>query len=61
MPLLALWGGAGIASSASSPLDTWRRWATNVSGHAIDSGHFLAEENPQATAEALLKFFLEQD
>lgn len=61
VPLLALWGGAGIASSASSPLDTWRRWATNVSGHAIDSGHFLAEENPQATADALLKFFLEQD
>ena len=60
VPLLALWGGAGIASSASSPLDTWRKWATRVSGQAIDSGHFLAEENPQATADALLKFLLEK-
>jgi haloacetate dehalogenase len=57
-PLLALWGGAGIAASASTPLETWHKWATNVSGAPIDSGHFLCEENPDATAAALLKFFL---
>lgn len=58
-PLLALWGGAGIAAAASSPLETWRKWATNVTGEAIDSGHFLAEENPEATLASLLKFFAE--
>jgi haloacetate dehalogenase len=58
-PLLALWGGTGIAASAATPLDTWRRWATNVSGAPIDAGHFLCEENPQATAAALLAFFSE--
>jgi hypothetical protein len=26
-------------------------------GFAIDSGHYLAEENPAATAQALLEFF----
>jgi pimeloyl-ACP methyl ester carboxylesterase len=26
-------------------------------GFAIDSGHYLAEENPDATARALLEFF----
>ncbi|MBY0380860.1 MAG: alpha/beta hydrolase [Xanthobacteraceae bacterium] len=57
VPMLALWGGTGIASSANSPLDTWRKWATRVSGQPIDSGHFLMEENPTATAEALLGFF----
>lgn len=57
-PLLALWGGAGIAASAATPLDTWRRWATNVSGAAIESsGHFLCEEQPETTAAALLAFF----
>lgn len=56
-PLLTLWGGAGVAASASSVLDAWRRWATDVQGHAVDAGHFLAEEAPDATADALLKFF----
>ena len=34
IPMLALWGDAGIASAAATPLDTWRKWATNVSGRA---------------------------
>ncbi len=54
-PLLALWGAAGIPSQ-SGPLDIWREWATDVSGQPIDSGHFVCEENPAATADALLTF-----
>jgi haloacetate dehalogenase len=56
-PMLALWGDAGIPDETSAPLATWQRWATNVQGRAIDSGHFLAEENPNETAKALLEFF----
>ena len=58
IPVLALWGDAGIARSAATPLDTWKMWATNVSGAPIDSGHFLTEENPEATARALREFFV---
>jgi haloacetate dehalogenase len=58
IPMLALWGDAGIASAAATPLDTWKTWATNVTGSPVDSGHFLAEENPQATAKLLREFFL---
>jgi haloacetate dehalogenase len=56
-PLLALWGAAGIPSETSGPLGIWREWATQVSGKAVDSGHFVAEENPDATAAALIEFF----
>jgi haloacetate dehalogenase len=56
-PLLALWGSAGIPSETSEPLKIWREWAVNVTGKPIDSGHFLTEENPHATATALLDFF----
>jgi haloacetate dehalogenase len=56
-PLLALWGSAGIPSETGGPLKIWREWATNVIGQPIDSGHFLTEENPDATAKALLEFF----
>ena len=58
IPMLALWGDAGIASAAATPLDTWKKWATNVSGAPVDAGHFLTEENPDATAKALQEFFL---
>lgn len=56
-PLLALWGETGIPSETKSPLDTWREWATDVRGSAVACGHYLPEENPDATAAALLAFF----
>ncbi|GAC1501159.1 MAG: alpha/beta hydrolase [Bradyrhizobium sp.] len=61
VPMLALWGDAGIASAAATPLETWKKWASNVSGAPIDSGHFLTEENPDATAIALRAFFTAGD
>lgn len=55
-PLLALWGDGGIPSQSVDMLQAWRPWRADVTGHAIDAGHFLAEENPQATLDALLPF-----
>ncbi len=57
-PMLALWGAAGgIPAETEGPLATWREWATDLHGFAIDSGHYLAEEAPEETAEALIEFF----
>ncbi len=56
-PMLALWGAGGIPAETAGPLATWREWATNVRGFAIDCGHYLAEEAPAETAKALLEFF----
>ena len=55
-PFGVFWGDSGIPD-ASGPLAIWRDWAKDVSGHALDSGHFMPEENPQATTAALLNFF----
>lgn len=57
MPLLALWGDRGIAASVDDPLAVWRSWSSTVAGAGLPSGHFLPEEAPDATCEALLKFF----
>ena len=57
IPMLALWGDAGIATAAATPLDTWKDWTTNVTGSPVDSGHFLTEENPDVTARLLKEFF----
>jgi haloacetate dehalogenase len=56
VPLCVLWGAQGIPAAGSSPLDIWRRWASDVQGQAIDCGHFLPEENPKDTLAALLDF-----
>lgn len=57
VPMLALWGDAGIPASGISPLDVWREFARDVQGMSVPSGHFVPEENPAACAESLLKFF----
>jgi haloacetate dehalogenase len=57
-PLLAIWGAAGgIPAETEGPLATWREWASDVRGFPIDCGHYLAEEAPAATANALIEFF----
>ena len=52
-PVLALWSAHDIAGRFFDPLAVWRRWAADVHGHALDCGHFLMEEAPDAVALAL--------
>jgi haloacetate dehalogenase len=55
-PLLALWGGKGVVARCFDVLAEWRAVASDVRGHALDCGHYLAEEEPQALLEAVLPF-----
>jgi haloacetate dehalogenase len=61
-PTLVLTGDAGIPAhhggtvETKNPLATWREWCEDVRGGAIDSGHFIPEENPQALLAQLLPF-----
>ena len=52
-PLHVLWGSTFVRGDLVAP---WRDWADDVSGQALDAGHFLAEERPQETAAELLGF-----
>jgi haloacetate dehalogenase len=55
-PTLAVWGTSGIPSETDGPLAAWREWCPDLRGAGIDSGHFVAEENPTALLEHLLPF-----
>jgi len=56
-PLLALWGSKGKIGQWYAPLDVWRSYASSsVSGHAVNSGHYLAEEAPNEVLAALTEF-----
>lgn len=57
-PVLALWGSHGLPANAGlDTLTCWRDWTSDLRGTVIESGHYVPEENPQATARALLDFF----
>jgi haloacetate dehalogenase len=60
-PVLALWsrGGALDVSSAAQEgvLALWRRFAPDITGRAVDGGHFFPETRPAEASEALRDFF----
>ena len=58
MPLLVLWGQRSGQGSGYDLLSVWRDHAEHVTGHAIDSGHFIPEEQPDDTYRALRDFFV---
>ena len=56
-PMLVLWGAKGVIPKWYDALAVWKDWASDVRGEEIDSGHMLAEEAPDATYQALRRFF----
>ncbi|HVO47961.1 MAG TPA: alpha/beta hydrolase [Steroidobacteraceae bacterium] len=56
VPLLALWGAKGVVGQLYDVLETWRAKANDVTGHALDCGHALQEEQPDQTAQSLIRF-----
>ena len=58
-PVLALWGAKGKVGGWYDPVALWREYCdAEVSGAAVDSGHYRAEEAP-AEVLAHLEGFLE--
>ena len=59
-PTLIVWGTSSMSLRASAPLNVWRTWATDVREVALECGHFVPEEQPEACAAALLEFFADE-
>lgn len=56
-PLLVLWGEKGFVGKKYDVIATWREKAEDVRGSSLPCGHFLPEEAPEGTLEALRGFF----
>lgn len=56
-PVLVLWSTGYLSDKANSPIQIWRKWATDVVEVPINCGHFIVEEEPRLAANALAKFF----
>jgi haloacetate dehalogenase len=53
-----LWGERGVVQRMFKPLALWQAQCDGrVDGHALPCGHFIPEEQPEATVSALRGFF----
>ena len=58
MPLLALWGQAGVIASLFDCLAAWREVAVNAVVKVLPCGHFIPEEAPQEALAEISSFLL---
>lgn len=56
-PLLVMWGAQGAMDRLYDVPATWREIASEVRAVRLDCGHFLPEEAPAETTQALIEFF----
>ena len=57
---MVLWGERGVVGRLFEPLALWRaQCAGRVTGQVLPCGHYIPEELPQETADALWSFFRE--
>jgi haloacetate dehalogenase len=58
-PTLVLWSAQGPLDAwyAEGPVALWRDFADDVSGYALEGGHFFPESACGPTAQALRRFF----
>jgi haloacetate dehalogenase len=55
-PTQVLWAGRGALEAWYDTLAIWRDWADDVTGRALDCGHFMVEERPRETLAAIRDF-----
>jgi haloacetate dehalogenase len=57
VPLRVLWGAQGVVHRCFDPMALWRAAASEVTGRALDCGHYIAEERPAELLEDIGTFF----
>lgn len=55
-PVRVLWGQRGVIQRCFAPLRDWGEVAASVSGRALDCGHYILEEAPDALLQEIEAF-----
>jgi len=57
-PLLVLWGAKGKIGQWYDPVSIWQQYCgSKVTATALNTGHYLAEEDPQGVIDQFTRFF----
>lgn len=58
-PVMVLWGKKGKIEQWYDPISIWKKYcSTEVKGFGIDTGHYLAEEDPEAIIKCVRSFLI---
>jgi len=58
-PVMVLWGKKGKIEQWYDPIYIWKKYcSTEVKGFGIDTGHYLAEEDPEAIIKYVRSFLI---
>ena len=55
-PFMVIWGDKGYVGNKYDIVTEWKKFAKEVVGHGLPCGHYLPEEAPNETLEALVSF-----
>tara|TARA_B100001142_G_scaffold201813_1_gene200319 strand:+ start:2326 stop:3195 length:870 start_codon:yes stop_codon:yes gene_type:complete len=55
-PFMVIWGDKGYVGNKYDIVTEWKKFAKEVVGHGLPCGHYLPEEAPKETLEALVSF-----
>jgi len=59
IPIQVLWGKKGVIGKQFNSIKIWQKYSNKkIIGKAIDSGHFIPEQNPKEVINYLKNFFL---
>lgn len=60
-PLKVIWGKAGVIEKCFDAVEEWRAVSKDkslVSGHSVESGHYIPEQAPDDVVKAIKEFFV---
>lgn len=60
-PLMVLWGKHGVIEKCFDAVSEWEAVAARgapVTGHAVDSGHYVPEQAPSEVVQAIKEFLI---
>ena len=55
-PMMVIWGDKGYVGNKYDIITEWKKFATHVVGYSLPFGHYLPEEAPNETLQALVTF-----
>ncbi len=62
IPIQVMWGKHGVVGRQFNSLKIWQKYTKKkIEGVAINSGHFLPEQNPKDTLKHLIRFLNKYD